>query len=153
MRRFLSLLLILSLFLSLLSSCRAEPSAYDMLSEFIAVYGAEGVIYSPGISEGSPGYVQDGMMERIYIFHGSFPKNYAVYLNTGISVFSECGVFLCDDADTLLRIEESCLERVALLTKGDGRGFVSISGNRVFYSTMQEKERAERIWREIIRKY
>ena len=153
MRRLLSFLLIISLCLSLLSSCRAEPSAYDMLSEFIAVYGAEGVIYSPEIPEGQSGYVPDGMMKRIYVFSGEFPKNYAVYLNARPTEFSECGLFVCEDADTLSRMEESCLERVNLLSMGDSRGFVSVSGNRVFYSTMQDRECAEKIWREIIRKY
>ena len=153
MRRLLSFLLILSLFISSLSSCKAEPSAYDMLSEFVAVYGAEGVIYSPEIPEGASGYIPDGLMERVFMLSGKLPENYAVFLNSRPSGFSECGLFVCEDANMLMGMEESCLERIRLLAGAKDSAFVKVSRSTVFYSTMSDRERAEKIWREIIRKY
>ena len=153
MRRLLSLLTVLSIIATLLCSCNAEPSAYDMLSEFIAAYGAEGSIYSPGIPEGESGYIPDGLMEKVFMLSGKLPENYAVFLNSRPSSFSECGLFVCEDADMLLRMEESCLERIGLLADANDSAFVKVSGNLVFYSTMSDRERAEKIWRELIRKY
>ena len=150
MKKFILLLLVVFTFTTF-ASCRREPSAQDLLSKFVDVYGAEGVIYSPKISEGNEGYIPDGLIERIYIFSGNFPDNYAIFLNSRTTDFSECGVFVCDDGESLLSVEEMCLERIKLLCGGEGRGFVRISGMTVFYSTMQERERAEKIWREIIR--
>ena len=152
MRRVISLLIILSLLLSLLCSCRSELSAHQMLSEFIDVYGAEGIIYSPEISEGAPGYIPDGLMEKVYMISGNFPENFAVFLNSHPYGFSECGLFVCEDADTLLRMEETCLERIRLLSGAKDSAFVKVGKNTVFYSTMSNRERAEKIWREIMRK-
>jgi len=143
---FLSLSLIVTLF-----SCKREESAYDMLSEFISVYGAEGVIYAPRISEGNEGYISAGLIEKIFIYSGRLPDNYAVFLNSRTADFAECGIFVCDDTDSLLNIEEMCRERVKLLTGGGKYGFVKLSGMTVFYSCLQDRERAEKIWREIIR--
>lgn len=151
MKKIILLLLVLLVFLNNLTSCQKEPDALDLLSEFVGVYGARGVIYSPKISEGNQGYIPDGLIERIYVFSGDFPENYAVFLNSRTSNFSECGVFVCDDGKSLLDVEEMCYERIKLLCGNDGRGFVKISGTTIFYSTMQERDRAEKIWREIIR--
>ena len=144
-------LLILLAFLLNLTSCAQEHDALDLLSEFVDAYGADGVIYSPKIAEGNAGYITEGLIESVYVFSGDLPENYAIMLSSGTESFSECGVFVCDGGEDLLSVEEMCLERIKLLCGRDGRGFVKISGMTVFYSTMKDRERAEMLWREIIR--
>ena len=151
MKRLLSILLVfIFIFLSLVS-CSTKKDAYEMLSEFVTSYGVEGIIYSPRFSEGEQGYVSDGLVERIYILSGKFPDNYAIFLNTHVLSTAECGVFVCDSANTLADVEEMCIERIRLLSGGEDNAFVKISGMTVFYSTMKDRERTEKIWREIIR--
>ena len=152
MMRPLSLFIILSLFLASLCSCGSEPDAYEMLCEFVRVYGAEGVVYSPSIPEGKEGYMPSELADRIYRFSGKPPDNFAVLLNSHTDGFYECGVFVSADADSLSSITETCLERVRLLSGAGENGFVKVNGRVVFYSTLSDRDRAERIWREIISK-
>ena len=152
MMRLVSLFVLLSLLGTLLSSCYEEPSAYEKLTEFVRAYGAEGVIYSPFIPEGSDGHLPPLLVEKIYRFSGNLPDNFAVLLNPRTDMFFECGVFVCDGADGLSSVTETCRERVKLLCGGDARGFSRISEMTVFYSTLSDRARAERIWREIISK-
>ncbi|MBO7196799.1 MAG: hypothetical protein J6V80_05715 [Clostridia bacterium] len=151
MRKIVILLLCVSLLCPLLSSCRADPDAYSMLSSFINTYGAEGTIYSPNIHEGNPGYVYDGLMEKIYLFSGDFPTNYAVFLNGRTDTTSECAIFVCSDAEMMAMVEEMCLERIRLLSFGGDHAFVKRSSNICFYSTLQDRARAEKIFSQIIR--
>ena len=90
---FFVLISILSLF-----GCGGAVSAEGMLSEFIYAYGAEGVIYSSEAREGEAGYVGEGLTEKIYVYEGNFPRNFAIFLNSHIDAASECGAFVCDDA-------------------------------------------------------
>lgn len=150
MKKLISVLLVISL-LALLFSCRKQPDAYEILNEFIAAYGAEGIIYSPTFDEGEVGYIREEFIEKIYVFSGRFPDNYAIFLNSHPENGSECGVFVCEDAAMLLTVEEMCIERTRLIGQGTDRTFIKKNGNTVFYSTMHNKERAERLWQEIIR--
>lgn len=150
MRKLIASILLVIMFLSL-CSCNSERGAYSMLCEFVSGYGAEGVIYSPHIPEGEDGYIRDGFMEKIYLFSGKLPVNYAIFLNSRPDFSSECGLFICSDAEMTLMVEEMCIERVRLLCQGDDRGFVKRSRNAVFYSTMKDRARAEKVFSEIIR--
>lgn len=150
MKKIISIILVIS-FCTLLFSCGKQPDAYEILGEFISAYGADGIIYSPALSEGETGYIPEGLVEKIYVFSGRFPDNYAIFLNSHPESGSECGVFVCDDVEMLLMVEEMCIERTLLIGQGSDRSFIKKSGNSVFYSTMQNKERAERLWKEIIR--
>ena len=150
MKRILLLFTVFSLIFSLMG-CREERDSYALLSEFISAYGAEGIIYSPSLGEGEDGYIRDGLIEKIYVFSGRFPDNFAVFLNSRPDFGSECGVFVCLGAEQCAMVEEACLERIRLLGRGNDCAFVKRQGNTVFYSTMTDKERAERLWREIIR--
>lgn len=151
MRRILAFLLVLLISVYSFCSCKKEVDPKGALGEFIAAYGAEGIIYSPEIPEGNPGYIPDGLLEKIYVFSGRFPESYAIFLNSRPEYGYECAVFVCDDADCVAMMEECCLERIRLLDGGMKRSFIIKSKNIVFYSTMKDKERAEKIWREIIR--
>lgn len=150
MKRFVVLLLVVAVFLSL-SSCGKEVDTFEVLADFISAYGADGVIYSPTVHEGEVGYIPEGLVERIYLFSGEFPENYAIFLNSRPEYGYECGLFVCSDDGGLDMMEEACLERARLLDPSGERMFVKRSGNTVFYSTMKDKERAEALWREIIR--
>ena len=150
--RLLSLFIILSLLVASLCSCGGEPDAYEMLKEFVYVYGAAGVVYSPRIPEGQEGYLPPELIDRIYRYSGHMPDNFAVLLNSHTDAFYECGVFVCTDADSLSAITETCFERVRLLSGAGDNAFVKVSGMTVFYSVLRDRDRAEKIWREIISK-
>ena len=150
MKKIISVI-ILVIFLLSLSSCKRNRDAYEMLNEFILTYGAEGIIYSPKVPEGNDGYIRDGLIEKIYRYHGGFLENYAIFLNAHPDYSIECGIFVCCDVEMCERVEEMCLERIKLLATGDKRAFVKRSGNIVFYSTMPDRDRAEKIFNEIIR--
>lgn len=151
MRKALAFFTLIIICISHLSSCKEEIDPKSALDEFISAYGAEGIIYSPEIPEGDSGHIPDGLIEKIYVFSGDFPEKYAIFLNSRPEYGYECGVFICEDADCLEMMEESCLERARLLDGGGKRSLVIRSGSVVFYSTMKDKDRAEKIWREIIR--
>ena len=145
-----ALILISLTLLFALFSCHSEVIAEGLLSEFISAYGAEGIIYSSECSEGDEGYLPPETLEKIYVYSGRFPENWAIFLNSRAGYGSECGVFVADSADMRLAIEEACLERVRLLSGGEN-SFVIRSGSVVFYSTMQDGERAERIFKKILK--
>ena len=151
MKKTIILILCISLLCPLLSSCAKEPDAYTLLHDFVQVYGAEGIIYSPKMEEGEAGYVYDGLMEKIYIFSGDLPTNYAVLLNSRILDPSECAIFVCTDAEMMTMIEKMCLERIRLLSLGSDHAFVKRSANICFYSTLPDRARAERVFSQIIR--
>ena len=150
MKKLLSLILLLTVTVALVS-CGRTQSAYSMLSEFITLYGAEGVIYSPECPEGSDGYMNENMEERIFIFHGDMPKNYAVFLNTHVDAGAECGAFVCRDAAEVAEVLDMCEERMTLL--GCKSPLLFRSGVTVFYSTLGQQQRAEELWTKIIRSH
>ena len=150
MIRIVSILLLICMLLSL-SSCKRNYDAHELLSEFVSTYGIEGVIYSPSVPEGEDGYVREGFTERIYIFSGDFPENYAIFFNSHTDFYSECAIFISDDANVLDMAEEMSLERIRLVASGADYAFVKRSSNICFYSTLRQRERAEKIFSEIIR--
>ncbi len=149
MKKIISLALIVFITLSL-CACSEKRRADELLSDFVAAYGASGIIYTPWVEEGCDGYVSEGLTERIFVYEGKFPENYAVFLNSHTDYASECGVFVCRDAEEMGRVVEMCGERVRLLGRGNDKSFVTRSGMTVFYSTMSDRTRAEKIWRSII---
>lgn len=151
MKKVIVLIIVSAVLVSMLSSCTEQRDAYEMLTEFITAYGAKGIIYSPRIGEGEVGYVPDGLVEKIYVFSGRFPENYAIYLNSRADLPSECGIFVCENAAMLSMMEEACLERARLLVQGGDYAFVKRQGSVVYYSVMHDAERAERLWHEIIK--
>lgn len=152
MRRIFAFLILIAISLGTFTSCRKEVNPRESLEKFISAYGAEGVIYSPEIPEGNLGFIPDGLIEKIYLFSGRFPESFAIFLNSRPEYGYECGVFLCDDADSLEMMEEVCIERTGLLDGGGERSLIIRSGNLIFYSTMKDRDRAEKLWREIIKK-
>ena len=66
MKKTVSLIIIFTLLF--LTSCERKQDAYEILNEFVSLYGAEGIIYSPSLSEGQSGYIREGVVERIFLF-------------------------------------------------------------------------------------
>lgn len=150
MKRFF--LLLLSIFAALLLfSCEQKCSAEGLIEEFLYSYGASGVVYSSESTEGEDGYLEDGMTEKIFVYDGDFPENYALLLNFHTDYGAECGVFVCDGADERARVVDMCEERVALLSRGGENGAIICADNIVFYSTLQDKARVVSVWNKIIR--
>lgn len=150
MKKALSLILFVAMLLSL-CSCNRTDDARELLTQFVEAYGAEGIIYSTKIPEGEAGHLTGDLIEKIFVFSGKFPENFAIFLNSHADFGSECGVFVCGDVSELSVAREACLERISLLGRGNENAFIKSSDNVLFYSTMQDRERAEGIWREIIR--
>jgi hypothetical protein len=150
MKRIIAIFLTVILCFSL-ACCQREIDAYATLCEFVSAYGAEGVIYSPTVAEGDEGYIRDGLIEKMLIYSGDLPDNYAVFLNSHPGIGSECGVFVCESEEQCRAITEACVERIGLVGGGSERSFVKRAGTTVFYSTLSDRERAERLWREILR--
>lgn len=130
-------------------SCNERRPAFDMLSEFISAYGAEGVIYRSDAKEWESGYIEYDLLKKIYVFYGDFPDEFAIFLNSHADYGSECGVFICNDGADVEYVSEMCLERIRLLGRDGDNSFVTRSGRAVFYSTMSDGERAREIWRVI----
>ena len=145
----IALFLILVMLISLVS-CEREYLADELISDFVSAYRAEGVIYSYSVMEGELGYVCDGFLERIFVFYGELPRNFALLLNSHADYGAECGVFVCDGIDELEIVSEACLERMRILDKSGEYSLLIRTKNTVFYSTLRDKERAGNIWRQII---
>lgn len=145
MRRVFCFLLIFSMLFSL-SSCGESRSAYELLSEFVSVYGADGVIYRSDAEEWEEGYVEYDLLKKIYLFYKDFPEDFAIFLNSHADYGSECGVFVCRDSTECETVSEMCFERIKLLDRRGENSFVVREGRVVFYSTMSDGERARRIW-------
>ena len=147
MRKLLSLILLAALLLPSICACRASPTAEELMREFIDAYGAEGIVYHSGCTEGDEGYLAPEKLGIIYQYSGRFPEDYAIFLNSRPDYGSECAFFVTRDVEERIATEQMCLERLRLL----GGGFVKRSGYIVFYSTMREGERAEQIFEKIIK--
>lgn len=145
MRRLFSLILIVLL---PLTSCSKDYDAYELMDEFVSLYGAEGVVYSPSVEEGSDGYITPGLVERIFLFPDGLGDNFAILLNAHIDRPSECGVFVCSDGEEAFLAEEVCLERLRILDVEGG--FVKRRGRVVYYVALSDPDRAERIFKQII---
>lgn len=150
MKRIIAFILLLCLFICSLVSCRENRSAEDLLCEFIEAYGADGIIYSMGKKEYEDGYVSEELLARIYVYQGDFPENFAIFLNSHADYGSECAVFVSSNAEETSMIVEMCQERISLLGRGSDIAFIKRKGNVIFYSTMSDREKAEKIWAKIL---
>ena len=72
-------------------------------------------------------------------------------LSTSVDRVFEVGVFVTADGTSRLCAEELCRERIRLISKmGYGENSLLLRrGDVIFYSTLPDTERAERIWLDI----
>lgn len=138
--------LVLSL---LLISCGYTADPDEMLSDFLLLYGAEGVVYTSDAGEGEEGYISPELFSSAFRFYNTSPKSFALFLNSHTDSASECGVFVCRDGAEREAVTEACLERMSLLSAGENK-LLLVSRNIVFYSTMTEKDRARDLWSKIL---
>ena len=149
MKKIFALILVAFLLFSLVG-CKNEPSAEEILTEFVRAYGAEGTVYSPNREMGEEGYVPEGMAERIYLYSGDFPGNYALFLNTHSHKGSECGIFVCSDAQEAEMVSEMCIERANLAANRKEDVVIIRSGSIIAYSTFEDSERVKELLSKII---
>lgn len=147
----LAVLLISALLVTTLCSCRTECDPYTLLSDFTQLYGAEGIIYHTSAEIYEDGYIDADLFRRIFVFSGEMPDSFAVFLNSHSHKGSECGVFVFSDEYEKSRIVEACQSRAALVSD-NGDYLIICSSNTVFYSTLEDKPLAERLWNQIIRR-
>lgn len=135
------ILVLLFLCVFIFTSCHDAPDITEALEEFVASYGASGVIYSTKCKEGEEGYIDEYLSERLF---GSEVEKieYAVFLNTHLDHASECGAFVVPESRKN-DIIELCQRRISLLDPEGDRSFIRIYGSIIFYSTMQDRGRAE----------
>ena len=150
MRKTIALVLLILSILFCFFSCVKNPDAEKMLSEFLNIYSASGVIYTPECEEGDSGYISEELFRKIYVFDGNIPERFAILLNFHADYGAECGVFVCHGSEERERVVEMCTERIRLLGRGGDYAFISVNGPIVFYSTMPERARAEEIWCKIV---
>ena len=143
---FLFLLLILAFI-----GCKREVSAENILRDFLVSYGTEGIIYTPNKMIHEEGYISEGLLEKVYIYSGELPDNFALFLNQKSFGGFEAGVFICEDEDERASVTEMCYERIDLLTDKEGEGLLIRCRNMIIYTTASDKERAEEILKKIIR--
>jgi hypothetical protein len=133
-----------------LTCCSNEPSAEEILNEFIYAYGMEGTVYSPSKESFEEGNISKELIEKIYVFDGEFPKNFAICLNSHSHKGSEVGVFVCSDENERAATVEMCLERMRLVAKNKEDAVLVRSGRIIAYSTLEEPKRAEELLMKII---
>lgn len=151
MKKISALFIFLSLILAVFSCGKEPPSAERLLSDFISSYGAFGVSYSEGVAEGEAGYIDGSFFSTLYGKEADFESDYAVFLSSSVSEVYEAAVFVTSDESSRLYIEELVSERLFLLAKmgfGESSLFL-VRGGVIFYSTLPDPERAERIWLDI----
>ncbi len=144
--------IILILSVMSLSSCTAEPSAEKMIGEFKELCGAEGIIYSPRKQLGEEGHIPEDLTKKIYLYDGDFPRNYAILLNSHSHKGSEAAIFVCQSEDERQKVTEMCLERIRIVADKKENAVIIRSGNIIAYSTLEDKELAERLLYKIIRR-
>ena len=147
MKKIISLVISISILLSLVS-CTDNRTADELMSSFLESYGASGAVYGPRRAEWEIGYIDSELFHKIYELESPAPSDFAIFLSSHTDSDSECAVFVCRDSAERMSVEEMCYERIKLLVSDNG--FVVRSGNTVFYSTMSDKARAERVWKDTI---
>ena len=156
MRRFLYMLTVIGIFLSLGVSCGVMPSARYLAETFREQYGIDAVIFSPGIPEGERGYVREGLFETLYGDHIGSVSDFALILHSdGESVY-ECAVMLAVSEYDAVILCDVLFERMELIrsvasddTSLDG-AFVKRKGRLVVMCAMPDNRRAELIWEKIM---
>ena len=137
------------IFVFLTTSCSGvTASAHSLLYDFIASYGAAGVLYSPLIPEGEAGYATADFFIMLFAEPPDKESDYAVFLSSSIDTAYEAAVFICRDESSVKFAERLCRGRLRLLSDmgfGDS-GLLLRRGDVIFYSTFPDAERAERIF-------
>lgn len=141
------------IFLLSLFSCSKEPSAAEMLNDFLYTYGIEGIIYSPDVAEGKDGYITEELFKRIYVLEGEVPENSAIFLNPRTDEYIECAIFVTESEDERARVSDMCAERIMLIDPTGEHSFILRTKNVVFYSALPDKERARSVIDEILNAY
>ena len=151
MKKIFSFLLCIAITLPITSCFGVTPSAHSLLSDFIASFGAVGVIYSPSVPEGDIGYVSEDFFITLYGAPQDSESDYAVFLSSSLDSVYEAGVFVCRDESSALYAEGLCRGRLRLLSAMgfDGNAVVLRRRGVIFYSALPDSERAERIFRDL----
>ena len=149
LRRFFSLLVIASI-LSSLVSCSYECSAYSVLSEFKALYGAEGTVYAFGLPEGDDGYLELELYEKIYDTKGAVSREFAIFLNPRPELGPECAIFVCSGEEERAEALELSVKRMSLIDPEGKCSLLIRAKNIVFYSTLKDKQRASRPFYDVL---
>ncbi len=145
----LCILIFFSLFL--LTSCEKDISASDFMTDFARSYPLSGDIYLSEAEKDDVGYVSEELFRKIYRTDAEIPNEFAIYLNSRPERGAECGIFKLRDGAEKGAIIEMLSERIKLLSDRDTEGIILLSGNCIFYSTLDNPERAKEIFYRLIK--
>lgn len=133
------------------SACGRDISALDFMTDFAASYPLEGEFYFSEANEEDSGYISKELFQKIYLTHGEIPEEFAIYLNSRPERGAECGIFKVREGGDTELIAEFCLERIRIISDRDTEGIVLRSGRYVFYSTLEDSERAKELFYRLIK--
>lgn len=163
MRKYAAICLLFFAISLCLCSCSGKnpPSAHRMMEEFLSLYNASGVLFSPDIPEGEPGYCAEDFFGKIYGRSPDGIVDYAVLLLSKLSGAGECAVFVCATAYDAKSVLELCENRLSLIrslafgvdTSFADDAFFLRSGNTVVFCALEDNSSARAAWKRVLRTF
>ncbi len=156
-KRTLAAVLLLSI--ALLSvSCSAQPSAKELMHEFVTGYGIEKPYYFKSAAEGESGYVPDNFLFRLFGDIDGSVSDFAVVFTSDLSAVGECSVLICYSEYDAARVSEAVLMRVDTVRSLLGSSDTSAAddaavfrrGRIVVCCMLDDNARAKRLWDRIL---
>jgi len=145
----ISLAVIFSL-LTMLTSCKRQRGAEDILREFCLAYPIEGEIFV-SLSDNEGAYTDSESI--ISLFGDGFepPHEYALIINSKINTVTEIAVFIIQSSAQRGHVSRFASERITFLESFlDSEGFMIRHGDVFVYGFVEDKERAVRIFEGIL---
>lgn len=158
MRKWICLCLLLALFCTPLTACRAKRSPMEMLEAFAAAYPLPaGRFYDSEADERSDRYLPPILFDA---FFARAPgdddredvRRFALFLGTSSSFVAEMGIFECPDRDAAGEILGCLKTRIALCrreqetnTSAATDPTLTIYGKTVVYTILPDNEKAARV--------
>ena len=142
------------------ASCSAknERSARALMEDFLSIYGAGGILFSPDLPEGEIGYCGEDFFADLFGRTAAGVRDYAVFLLARPDGAGECAVFVCAsayDARGVLELCENRLELIRSLAIGTDvsaarDAFFLRSGNTVVFCALYDNAAARRAWERVL---
>ena len=145
----ISLTVIFSL-LAMLTSCKKQRSAEDILREFCLAYPIEGEIFV-SLSDKDGAYTDRDSITALFGDGFEPPHEYALIINSKINTVTEIAVFIIQSSAQRGHLSEFASERITFLESFlDSEGFMIRRGDVFVYGFIEDKERAVRIFEGIL---
>ena len=143
--------LVLILLIFTLSGCGKLYAPEELLREFISAYGVGGELFCSSAKEGEQGYIDPELYKKLYENTPDPESDFAVLLSSGLDTVFEVGIFVNYDDSSALRAYETLLRRIDFLRDMgySDSPLLLRRGRVVFYSTLPDSEKCERIFKRL----